>query len=110
MLNRIEMQDLRRNFEIADGYISRFLAMFKPFMHMNGRHPRYLHIQLQKVKQFRELFELEFGTTITCQRRFDFEFEIEDDLWHLLLDFSDVLYARCNAGHVRVYLNWRICV
>ena len=44
LLNRIEMQDLHRNFEIADGYISRFLAIFKPFVHMNRRHPRYLHI------------------------------------------------------------------
>jgi len=110
LLNRIEIQDLHRNFEVADGYISRFLAIFKPFIHMSDRHPRHLHIQLQKVKRFLELFELEYGATITCQRRFDFEFEIKDDLWQLLLDFNNVLYARCNVCHVRVYLNWLFCV
>ena len=100
LLNRIEMQDLHRNFEIADGYISRFLAIFKPFVHMNRRHPRYLHIQLQMSKQFRESFESEFGKAINCQREINVEPEIELDLWQLLLDFSDVLYASCQAGHV----------
>ena len=100
LLNRIEMQDLHRNFEIADGYISRFLAIFKPFVHMNRRDPRYLHIQLQRSKQFRESFESEFGKTIDCQREINTEPDIEHDLWQLLLDFSDVLYASCRAGHV----------
>ena len=102
LLNRIEMQDLHRNFEIADGYISRFLAIFKPFVHMNRRHPRYLHIQLQMSKQFRETFESEFGKTIDCQREINVEPEIKLDLWQLLLDFSEVLYASCRAGHVHL--------
>ena len=100
LLNRIEMQDLHRNFEIADGYISRFLAIFKPFVHMNHRHPRYLHMQLRMSKQFRDSFESEFGKTIDCPCEIDVKPEIEVDLWQLLLDFSDVLYASCQAGHV----------
>lgn len=104
LLNRIEMRDLQRDFEIADGYISRFLAIFKPFVHMNRRHPRYLHIQLQMSKQFRETFEWEFGKTIDCQREINIEPDIDLDLWQLLLDFSDVLYASCRAGHVHFSL------
>jgi hypothetical protein len=100
LLNRIEMQDLHRNFEIANGYISRFLAIFKPFVHMNHRHPRYLHMQLRMSKQFRDSFESEFGKTIDCPCEIDVEPEIEVDLWQLLLDFSDVMYASCQAGHV----------
>lgn len=100
LLNRMEIRDLQRDFEIADGYISRFLAIFKPFVHMNRRHPRYLHIQLQMSKQFRETFESEFGKTIDCQREINIEPDIDLDLWQLLLDFSDVLYASCRVGHV----------
>ena len=100
LLNRIEMQDLHRNFEIADGYISRFLAIFKPFVHMNHRHPRYLHIQLQKSKRFRETFESEFGKTIDCHSEINIGPELKPDLWQLLLDFGDVLYASCEVGHM----------
>ena len=100
LLNRIEMQDLHRNFEIADGYISRFLAIFKPFVHMNCRHPKYLPIQLQKSKRFRETFESEFGKTIDCHSEIDVEPELQPDLWQLLLDFSDVLYASCEVGYM----------
>ena len=99
-LNCIEMQDLHRNFDIADGYISRFLAIFKPFVHMNNQHPRNLHIELQKTKHFRDTFESEFGKTITCQREINFWPEIGIDLWQLLLDFIDVLYASCKSGRV----------
>ena len=99
-LNCIEMQDLHRNFDIADGYISRFLAIFKPFVHMNNQHPRNLHIELQKTKHFRDTFESEFGKTITCQREINFWPEIGIDLWQLLLDFIDVLYASCKSGHL----------
>ena len=99
-LNRIEMQDLRDNFDFADGYISRFLAIFKPFVHMNNQHPRHLHIELQKTKHFRDTFESEFGKTITCQHEINFWPEIGIDLWQLLLDFIDVLYASCKSAHM----------
>ena len=99
-LNRIEMQDLRDNFDFADGYISRFLPIFKPFVHMNNQHPRSLHIELQKTKHFRDTFESEFGKTITCQHEINLWPEIEIDLWQLLLDFIDVLYASCKSVHM----------
>ena len=56
----------RYDYEIADGYIARFLGKFKPFKTMNHEHPKVLFRRLQRRRNrhFREVFESEFGIKI----------------------------------------------
>ena len=66
LLNSAEMSTVYYNYEIADGYIARFLWKFKQFKTMNHEHPRVLFRRLQRKRNrhFRELFEFEFGIQI----------------------------------------------
>ena len=66
LLNSAEMSTVYYNYEIADGYIARFLGKFKQFKTMNHEHPRVLFRRLQRKRNrhFRELFEFEFGIQI----------------------------------------------
>ena len=66
LLNSAEMSIVYYNYEIADGYIARFLGKFKQFKTMNHEHPRVLFRRLQRKRNhhFRELFEFEFGIQI----------------------------------------------
>ena len=66
LLSSAEMTLTRYDYEIADGYIARFLGKFKPFKTMNHEHPKVLFRRLQRRRNrhFREVFESEFGIKI----------------------------------------------
>ena len=66
LLSSEEIRIVSSDYEIAGGYIARFLGKFKRFKAMNHRHPRVLlnRLQRRRNRQFREEFEFEFGVKI----------------------------------------------
>ena len=66
LLNSKEIRTVHFDYEIAGGYIARFLGKFKRFKAMNHGHPRVLLSRFQRRRncQFREAFESEFGIEI----------------------------------------------
>ena len=119
------MSTVHYNYEVADGYIARFFGKFKRFKTMTHGHPKVLlrRLQMRKNRNFRQVFESEFGINIPSGQKFkvqrftngrlpdseldselsdiDSDSEFEDgilpkvpvDLWNLLSDFSEALYA-----------------
>ena len=92
LLSGAELQNIHLNLEIANTYISRFLAVFKPFVNLNRSDPRYLHIQLQHYSEFRKVFEAEFGIQIIYQDEINNLPDIDDKLFELLRDYNEVMY------------------
>lgn len=125
LLSSAEMSTVHYNYELADGYIARFFGKFKTFKTMNHEHPTVLlgRLQMRKNRNFRQVFESEFGINIPSGQKFkvrrftngrlpdseldselsdiDSDSEFEDgilpkvpvDLWNLLSGFSEALYA-----------------
>ena len=119
------MSTVHSNYEVADGYIARFFGKFKRFKTMTHGHPKVLlrRLQMRKNRNFRQVFESEFGINIPSGQQFkvqrltnsrlpdseldselsdiDSDSEFEDgilpkapvDLWNLLSGFSEALYA-----------------
>ena len=66
LLSYEEIRIVNSHYEIAGGYIARFLGKFKRFKAMTHRHPRVLlnRLQRRRNRHFREEFESEFGVKI----------------------------------------------
>ena len=92
LLSCAELQNIHLNLEVANTYISRFLAVFKPFVNLNRSDPRHLRIQLQRHIEFRKVFEAEFGIQIICQDEINNLPDIDIKLFELLRDYSEVMY------------------
>lgn len=66
LLSSKEIQTVHFHYNVAGGYIARFLGKFKRFKTMTHGHPRVLlsRLQMKRNRQFREALESEFGIEI----------------------------------------------
>ena len=66
LLSSADMEMVRYNYEITDGYVVRFFGKFKRFKQIIHPHPRiFLRIlQMRRSRYLRELVEFEFGMHI----------------------------------------------
>lgn len=130
LLSSADMETVRRNYEITDGYVLRFFGKFKRFKPMIYTHPKtfFRILQMKRGRHLRELVEAEFGIHIplkplcNAQRRESTDSdpgsdtdsdlphvdpELDDDvlpdigkdLWDLIGDFIEALYATRRTGH-----------
>jgi hypothetical protein len=77
------MQNVQFNYEIADGYIYRFLVLFKPFFNLELTCTSTIYENLESCALFKERFEAEFGSIHKISGH---------QMRQLLWDFNQVLY------------------
>ena len=66
LLSSADMEMVRYNYEVTDGYVLRFFTKFKRFMQIIHTHPRtfFKILQMRRNRPLRELVESEFGIHI----------------------------------------------